>query len=156
MLQFQQHLFHAFFSQMTSCDVCIMMSFFIPPPSILNIWRRWGSTALRDLYSFSYNLDCSDFSKTLPSRMFVIASITASYCHELPKLCIVHLALTVVIVILVRSNRFVINLPQILSWRMVTMLWVSHKVVSSCKWDSFHLYNLLLYIIFSYIALTVN
>ena len=31
MLQFQQHLFHAFFSQMTSCAVCIIMSFIIPP-----------------------------------------------------------------------------------------------------------------------------
>ena len=40
MLQFQQHLFHTFFfAQMTSCRV-------IPSLSILNIWRRWGLTAL--------------------------------------------------------------------------------------------------------------
>ena len=31
MLQFQQHLFCTFCSQMTSCDVCIMTSFIIPP-----------------------------------------------------------------------------------------------------------------------------
>ena len=46
MLQFQQHLFHAFFfSQMTSCAVVIMTSFIIPSPSILNILRRGGMTA---------------------------------------------------------------------------------------------------------------
>ena len=35
-----------FFSQTTSCAVVIMTSFIIPCPSILNIWRRGGMTAL--------------------------------------------------------------------------------------------------------------
>ena len=30
--------FRAFFSQMASCAVCIMTSFIIHPPSIVNIW----------------------------------------------------------------------------------------------------------------------
>ena len=47
MLQFPQHLFSAFFSQMTSCALCIMTLFFIiPSPSILNICSRGGLTAL--------------------------------------------------------------------------------------------------------------
>ena len=46
-VQFQQHLFGAFFfSQMTSCAVVIMTSFMIPSPSILNVRRRGGLTAL--------------------------------------------------------------------------------------------------------------
>ena len=126
-----------------------------PSPINSQYLKMLGSTALRDVYSFSYYLDCSDFSKTLPSRMFVIAKVTASYCHELPKLCIVYLVLTVVIGILVRSNRFVINLPQILSWRMVTMLLVSRKVVSSCKWD-FISFIRFATLHLSYIALSVN
>ena len=45
MLQFPQHLFMHFFSQMTSCALCIMTSFIIPSPSILNICSRVGLTA---------------------------------------------------------------------------------------------------------------
>ena len=47
MLQFQQHhLFCAFFLQMTSCAMCIMTSFIIPSPSVLNIWRCGRLTAV--------------------------------------------------------------------------------------------------------------
>ena len=49
MLQFQKHLFRAFFSQLTSCAVCIMTSFIILPPSTLNIWRRGRLTALQKI-----------------------------------------------------------------------------------------------------------
>ena len=47
MSQVQQHLFRAFFfSQMTLSAVVIMTSCMIPSPSILNIRRRRGLTAL--------------------------------------------------------------------------------------------------------------
>ena len=43
-----------------------------------------------------------------------------------------------------RSNRFATKLHQIPSWRMDTMLLVSHKVASSCEWDflSLSLYDI--------------
>ena len=51
MLQFQQHLFRAFFFlRMMSCAMCILTSYIIPSPSILNIWRRGGLTALTLLW----------------------------------------------------------------------------------------------------------
>ena len=73
MLQFQQHLFRAFFFlQMTSCAMCIMMSFIIPSPSILNIWRHGGLTALTLLLQalcWSLGKALTFFSKFNPLEM---------------------------------------------------------------------------------------
>ena len=46
---FQQHVFRAFC--FTNDVMCIMTSFIIPSPSILNIWRHGGLTALTLLFT---------------------------------------------------------------------------------------------------------
>ena len=64
MLQFQQHLFHVFFfffftNNVMCCPLWHHLSIIPDPsPSILNIWRRGGLTALRLPSSAAVKLAC--------------------------------------------------------------------------------------------------